>query len=264
MTNATTSRKALFLNSTVCRFYRLYSLPYFFFRRRFPSCPNNMTPISTAIHQQLCETRYIIKSSFSWPEVKMSRQQAQSPLTISSSSSSTDVSLIQPASLTFSLRWDEKIKSLFIRVLNARDLYIHKHHRPRLIIDSYVRLQLLHPSNDAFPSMRTHIIKQNPHPIYDEVFEYPYLQATIGEDHSIIFTISTYDTFTRDEIIGEIAFPIQLNTLGSTEMTFTQNITPQVREFLRLIGDSRKTFSSTIRNSGKCYFPYVINQRTVH
>ncbi len=87
---------------------------------------------------------------------------------------------------------------------------------------------------DSFPSMRTHIIKKNPHPIYDELFEFPNLEQITDESHSIIFTVSTYDTFTRDEIIGEVIFPIKLNTLDSTEMTFTQNLTPrhkQVKEY---------------------------------
>jgi type II secretory pathway pseudopilin PulG len=121
-------------------------------RRQFTSTScDNMIPISIKTNQQLHETinetTHIIKNSFSWPEVAMAHQHDQSSPTISSSSS-TDLSSIEPTSLTFSLRWDDNIKSLFVRVLSARDLYIHKRHRQPLIIDSYVRIQLLNtPSN---------------------------------------------------------------------------------------------------------------------
>lgn len=75
--------------------------------------------------------------------------------------------------------------------------------------------------------MRTHIVKKNPHPIYDELFEFTSLEEISLENLSLVFTISTYDTFTRDEVLGEVIFPIQINTLDSTEMTFTQNLTPR-------------------------------------
>jgi hypothetical protein len=78
--------------------------------------------------------------------------------------------------------------------------------------------------------MRTHIIKKNAHPIYDELFEFNNLEGINNENYSSIFTISTYDTFTRDEIIGEVIFPIKSNTLDSTEMTFTQNLTPRHKQ----------------------------------
>lgn len=75
--------------------------------------------------------------------------------------------------------------------------------------------------------MRTHIVKKNPHPIYDELFEFTNLEQIGQEENALIFTISTYDTFTRDEVVGEVIFPIRSSALDSTEMTFTQNLTPR-------------------------------------
>ena len=54
--------------------------------------------------------------------------------------------LIEPASLTFGLRWDEITKSLFVRIISARNLLIHRHNRQPSIIDSYVRIELLSTS----------------------------------------------------------------------------------------------------------------------
>lgn len=78
--------------------------------------------------------------------------------------------------------------------------------------------------------MRTHIIKKNAHPIYDSLFEFKNLEQINNENYSLILTVSTYDTFTRDEIVGEVIFPIKANILDATEMTFTQNLTPRHKQ----------------------------------
>ena len=81
--------------------------------------------------------------------------------------------------------------------------------------------------------MRTHIVKKNAYPVYDELFQFDNLASATDESSSLVFTVSTYDTFTRDEIVGEVIFPLRLSMLNSTEMTFTHDITPryqQVRE----------------------------------
>lgn len=78
--------------------------------------------------------------------------------------------------------------------------------------------------------MRTHIIKKNAYPVYDELFEFTNLEQIHDNNYSLIFTISTYDTFTRDEILGEVIFPIKLDVFDFTEMTFTQNLTPRHKQ----------------------------------
>ncbi|UJR15092.1 hypothetical protein I4U23_002059 [Adineta vaga] len=183
-----------------------------------------------------------IKNSFSWPDTSiLNRQddeQTQSSSTISSSSlsnSSTIEHINEPPSLTFGLRWNEKTKSLFVRVVSARELFIYRHNRQPSVIDSYVRIELLSStdnknSQENIPSMRTHIIKKNAYPIYDELFEFNNLESITDENYSLLFTISTYDTFTRDEIVGEISFPLKFNVLDVTEMTFTQILTARQKQ----------------------------------
>lgn len=156
-----------------------------------------------------------------------------------SSNSLTSEHHCQSASLTFSLRWDENKQSLYVRILNARDLCIYKRHRQPSIIDSYVRIELRtiddeQNSSDIYPSMRTPIIKQNPHPIYDELIEYPDLKSIFSESYSLILTVLTYDTFARDQILGQIAFPIQSDTLNSTEMIFTKTLTLRHEQVIQL------------------------------
>jgi hypothetical protein len=78
--------------------------------------------------------------------------------------------------------------------------------------------------------MRTHIIKKNAFPVYNELFEFPNLEQINDENYLILFRISTYDTFTRDEIVGEISFPIKSDLINSTEMTYTQNLTARQKQ----------------------------------
>ena len=85
--------------------------------------------------------------------------------------------------------------------------------------------------------MRTHIVKKNPHPIYDELFEF--VQLDSRNKYALLFTILTYDTFTRDEILGQVEFPINLpsettttatDVLQGTETLFTRDIIPRHKQ----------------------------------
>ncbi|CAF3799329.1 unnamed protein product [Rotaria magnacalcarata] len=200
------------------------------------SCDNLATlsiPENKKSYPIHCETTGIIKNSFSWPETSMLHRQDQCASAKSSSALSYSLTMeriAEPASLTFGLRWDEITKSLFVRVVSARHLFIHRRHRQPLVIDSYVRLELTSTSTESnisktFPLMRTHIVKKNAYPIYDELFQFINIEEINTNDYSLAFTISTYDTFTRDEVVGEIIFPLKSDTLDSTEMTFTHDLT---------------------------------------
>ncbi|CAF1369034.1 unnamed protein product, partial [Adineta ricciae] len=215
------------------------------------SC-DSFTPLPTAAHDKLSmevvnETTHIIKNSASWPDTSLlspavNEQTKSSLLSSSSSSSSMSTSstiehINELPSLTFGLRWNEINKSLIIRVVSARDLFIHRHNRQPSVIDSYVRIELLspetiHSSLEKIPSMRTHIVKKHAYPVYDEIFEFNNFESTADEEYSLLFTVSTFDTFTRDEILGEITFPIKFSILSSTEMTFTQELTARQRQLI--------------------------------
>jgi len=130
--------------------------------------------------------------------------------------------------LTFSLRWNSSTKSLWIRIINARNL---RRCRSMNLLDSYVRIELISSeSQESFVPTRTHIVKKNLHPVYDELFEYTNLNPKpTQKSYSLLFTILTYDTFTRDEVLGQVQFPIESDELSreyeEMERTFTRDIT---------------------------------------
>ncbi|CAF0922745.1 unnamed protein product [Adineta ricciae] len=218
-------------------------------RRKFASMsfdslvPSPPVKSSLQTNTEVNETSRIIKSSFSWPEgtlphhQQQEQQQGKDDCLSTISNSSTMEQIYQSASLTFTLRWDPNLQSLFVRILNARDLLVYRRNRQPAIIDSYVRIELIATKSDQtqelLQSMRTHIIKKNSNPVYDELFEFPNLHQT---NLSLLFTILTYDTFTRDEILGEVTFPVILpdgiteNALESTETTFIRDITPRHKQ----------------------------------
>lgn len=76
--------------------------------------------------------------------------------------------------------------------------------------------------------MRTHIVKKNPHPVFDELFEFSNLDPSGENNYSLRLTVLTYDTFTRDEILGEVLFEIEnLDEFQSAESIFTRDMTPR-------------------------------------
>ena len=100
--------------------------------------------------------------------------------------------------------------------------------------------------------MRTHIVKKNIHPVYDELFEFPDTHPIDSDPRSLLFTILTYDTFTRDEVLGQVLFPfsqaeeIGLNPLGSSEITLTREITSR---YVQVRANGRGELSSL-----RCHF----------
>lgn len=131
-----------------------------YWRRQFTSTSfDSLSPLADRNDPEaMTETTRIIKSSFSWPEATLHHQQQQQQIkgevssTISSvsslSNSSTMEHLQEPASLTFGLRWNEQTGSLFVRVVSARDLLLPRRHRPSILIDSYVRIELIADESD--------------------------------------------------------------------------------------------------------------------
>lgn len=134
-----------------------------YWRRQFASTsfdslttsPPVLTKNTHPSTENINETARIIKSSFSWPEATIHHQQQQEKLECSSTISSTSLSnsstmehFNEPTTLTFGLRWDEVIGSLFVRVINARDLLAHYRNRQLTLIDSYVRVELLSTERD--------------------------------------------------------------------------------------------------------------------
>ncbi|CAF4470046.1 unnamed protein product [Rotaria sp. Silwood2] len=142
-----------------------YSITRYWRRQLASTSCDNLSPSSITngkqSHPIINETTSIIKNSFSWPEASMLHRQDQEQAKCSSAISSSALSytltmeqITEPASLTFGLRWDEITKSLFVRAVSARNLFIYRRHRQPLMIDSYVRIELLFTSTEDTTSSK--------------------------------------------------------------------------------------------------------------
>lgn len=128
----------------------------------FDSIVNASPPAKSNLENidEINEKTRIIKSSFSWPEAtilhqhQQQQQQQQDKIDCSSTISSTSLSnsstmeqILESASLTFALRYDATNSSIFVRIINARDLFVQRHNRRSSLIDSYIRVELLCTEN---------------------------------------------------------------------------------------------------------------------
>ena len=70
------------------------------------------------------------------------------------------------------------------------------------------------------------------HPVYDELVEFNHLEMTAGQTFSLCLTVLTYDTFTRDEIVGEMLVPIGSEHFDAIEQILTYDITARRQQVL--------------------------------
>lgn len=133
-----------------------------YWRRQLPSNSFDNNCISTSdqvglhpTNDDVNETSRIIKSSFSWPEATLlhykqqDNQQNTNESLSSLSNSSTFEQFSEPASLTFSLRWIKQTNSLFIRVINARNLVFTRRYHSSNLLDSYIRIELMSTDDEG-------------------------------------------------------------------------------------------------------------------
>lgn len=133
-------------------------VPSISFDSLHPSPPMSNKHSHSQTHQEINEMTRILKSSFSWPEATLVHQHKQQPYEkdecasttsfSSLSNSSTMEQIAQPASLMFSLRWDEVKSSLFVHIIHARNLFVRRRNTQAVLIDSYVRIELIPTENE--------------------------------------------------------------------------------------------------------------------
>ncbi|CAF0948922.1 unnamed protein product [Didymodactylos carnosus] len=193
-------------------------------------------------HQKVSSQFSLIKNSFSWPESadqgmydRKNNGISTSPTTLSLSSSSSSCNgitpTISPPSLTFSLRYDPSTSIVYVRIISAQDITSSCRKIKSstiLMLDSYVRVELL---PERIQKLKTRIIKKSAQPIYDEMLQFNNVK---GDEQSLLFTVSSYDRFTRDEVLGEVLFPLDTNILNSeimnNEIIFRKDIMPRYKQ----------------------------------
>lgn len=125
-------------------------------------------------------------------------------------------------SLSFSVEHDEARCALMVSVVRASDL------PPRDPAvggcDPYVKLQLLPEKKHK---CKTRVVRKTLNPEYDETFTFYGINANQMPAITLHFVVLSFDRFSRDEIIGEVIYPLSDIDVEKKEALVTRDITPR-------------------------------------
>ncbi|KAL8615933.1 hypothetical protein ACOMHN_034609 [Nucella lapillus] len=124
--------------------------------------------------------------------------------------------------LSFSVEHDEAKSALMVSIVRADDLPPRD---PSLGgCDPYVKLQLLPEKKHK---CKTRVVRKTLNPTYDETFTFYGINANQMSGITLHFVVLSFDRFSRDEIIGEVIYPLSDTDVEKKEMTVTRDITPR-------------------------------------
>lgn len=129
-------------------------------------------------------------------------------------------------SLSFSVSHDEAKQALMVSVVRANDLPPRD---PSLGgCDPYVKLQLLPEKKHK---CKTRVVRKTLNPKYDETFTFYGVTANQMPAITLHFVVLSFDRFSRDEIIGEVIYPLSDIDVEKKEAVITRDITPRHLKF---------------------------------
>lgn len=131
--------------------------------------------------------------------------------------------------LTFSVSHDEQKCALMVNIINANDLPPRD---PSLGgCDPYVKLQLLPEKKHK---CKTRVLRKTLSPTYDETFTFYGITDNQIPATTLHFVILSFDRFSRDEIIGEVIYPLSDPDVEKKDTSITREITPRHLKVSRL------------------------------
>ncbi|CAL1531743.1 unnamed protein product [Lymnaea stagnalis] len=124
--------------------------------------------------------------------------------------------------LTFSVDHDQQKCALIVTIVKADDLPPRD---PSLGgCDPYVKLQLLPEKKHK---CKTRVLRKTLTPTYDETFTFYGVTGNQIPNTTLHFVVLSFDRFSRDEIIGEVIYPLSEADVENKETAITRDITPR-------------------------------------
>lgn len=128
--------------------------------------------------------------------------------------------------LYFSVEYDEHNTALLVTIVRANDLPPRD---PSLGgCDPYIKLQLL---PDKKHKCKTRVLRKTQHPSYDETFTFYGISKNQIPGITLHFVILSFDRFSRDEIIGEVVYPLTDVSADQKELLLFKEINPRHLKF---------------------------------
>lgn len=125
--------------------------------------------------------------------------------------------------LYFDVEYEEGKSILKITIIKAAALPA-KNNSTTETADPYVKLHILPEKKQR---VKTRVLRKTLHPVYDEVFSFYGIDPSQVNKLTLHFVILSFDRYSRDEIIGEVLYPLANADLGKKEEAICMNVSPR-------------------------------------
>jgi len=78
-----------------------------------------------------------------------------------------------------------------------------------------------------FYKVKTRVLRKTLNPVFDEIFTFYGIDDNQLAGITLHFVILSYDRFSRDDIIGEVIYPLADNELGKLAIPVCKEIAPR-------------------------------------
>ncbi|KAK3602773.1 hypothetical protein CHS0354_027771 [Potamilus streckersoni] len=129
-------------------------------------------------------------------------------------------------SLEFSVEYETQKSALLVTIIRVRDLPPRDPSQGGS--DPYVKLQLLPEKKHK---CKTRVLRKTLNPIYDETFTFYGINYNQLPGITLHFVVLMFDRFSRDEIMGEVLYPLGGEEIGNKELSVCREITPRHLKF---------------------------------
>ena len=124
--------------------------------------------------------------------------------------------------LYFTVKYDAPKTALMVSILKATDLPAKDMNQESS--DPYIKLQLLPEKRHK---VKTRVLRKTLNPTYDEIFTFYGIDNSLLQAITLHFVVLSFDRFSRDEIIGEVLYPLNGVDVNEQEFSTCKEILPR-------------------------------------
>ena len=190
--------------------------------------PDKKVPASSSFHSpidpgQIKAECYVKDETDKSPSSGKSTPGVQSPSEKDESQKEKEEDKIQRlGTLQFAIKYDQSKTALMVTVSRATDLPPKD---PNVASsDPYVKLQLLPEKKHK---VKTRVLRKTLNPVYDEIFTFYGITHNQLQHITLHFVILSFDRYSRDDIIGEVVYPLAGLDFEKEELSLCQEIAPR-------------------------------------
>lgn len=125
-------------------------------------------------------------------------------------------------SLYFSVVYDRQKTALLVSIVRASELPAKDTNTGSS--DPYVKLQLLPEKRHK---VKTRVLRKTTSPAYDETFTFYGIDFNQLQGITLHFVVLSFDRFSRDDVIGEVLYPLAGVDLSNSELSLCKQISPR-------------------------------------